>query len=229
MRKEDGSWEKRPNWILVPAEDAADECWEKDDCTAAEPYPNLQMRTGKRVAGIGDTPWTTADGTTEDSGEDQSSVVHLAGIFVTQCSASSARRMTCNSREKMFFAGWVEKLEPPIGRTLSSWDDVAPREGGPTEEERKQQSDLAKAAQKPRPPAGVFDAGSSVGGSPRTVTAPQNNQTQTYQDVTGAYMLGEIKKILGQSLWMVFRFEGKTDWCLLCGKYASTSHLDTDM
>ena len=67
-----------------------------------------------------------------------------------------------------------------------------------------------------------------MGGSPRTGTAPQNNQTQTYQDVTGAYMLGKIKKIPGQPLWMVFRFEGETDWCLLCGKYASTSHLDSD-
>ena len=28
-RKEDGSWEKRPKWILVPVEDEADECWEK--------------------------------------------------------------------------------------------------------------------------------------------------------------------------------------------------------
>ena len=68
--------------VLVPEEDVANECWEQDG-TAAIPYPELQGKTGGRLAGIGETPWTTADGTTANSGEDQSSVVHLAGIFVT--------------------------------------------------------------------------------------------------------------------------------------------------
>ena len=85
-----------------------DQYWEEDDCNMAVPYPDLQKRTGKRMPGIDELPWTMTDGTTLTSPEDQSSVVYLAGFFVTHCSASSARRMTCNSRKDMFFAGWDE-------------------------------------------------------------------------------------------------------------------------
>ena len=160
---------------------------------AAIPYPELQGRTGGRLAGIGEIPWTTSDGTTENSAEDQSSVVHLAGIFITQYSASDVRRMTSPSRDKMFFDGWDEMLEPPIGRALLSWDDVAPKDGGPTEGEKRKQSAQAKAAQRPRPPTAVFGDGSPISGSPRTDAAPQHIQIQTYQDKTGDYKLGKIK------------------------------------
>ena len=125
----------RPNWFLVPEDAVEDQCWEKPGCSEAVPFPDLQKRAdGKRVPGLGEVPWTTRNGTLEASDEDQSSVVHLAGFFVTHCSASSARRMTCKSREKMFSAGWDESLKPPVGRPIASWDDIAPRDGRPTAE-----------------------------------------------------------------------------------------------
>ena len=106
--KGNGDWAVRPKWFLVPEDAVKDQCWEEDDCNVAVLYPDLQKRTGKRMPGIDELPWTMTDGTTLTSPEDQSSVVYLAGFFVTHCSASSARRMTCNSRKDMFFAGWDE-------------------------------------------------------------------------------------------------------------------------
>ena len=66
----------------------------------------------------------------------------------------------------MYFDGLDDLLEPPVGRALPSWYDVAPREGGPTEAEKRRQSIQAKAAQRPRPAAGVFGDGSATGDSP---------------------------------------------------------------
>ena len=56
--------------------------------------------------------------------------------------------MTCPSREGMYFAGWDEALEPPVGRRIASWDDVAPRDGRPTEEANRKQSADAKLENK---------------------------------------------------------------------------------
>ena len=205
----------------------ANECWEELG-SAAIPFPELETRKDGRIVGVGEVPWTTSDGTTLNSSEDQSSVVHLAGIFVAQCSGTDIRKMSCTSREKMDFDGWDELLEPPVGRALPSWNDVAPRDGGPTEAEKRKQSMQAKTAQRPRPPAGVFGDGSATGDSPRTGgTAPQI-QTQTYQDKTGDYKLGKIKKIPGKPLWLVYRFAGADDYCLLCGKYLRASHETTE-
>jgi hypothetical protein len=67
----DGQWESRPKWFLVP-EDAVDEaCWEKEECEDPVPYPLLHNRIkNRRVKGIGEVPWTTADGTPDNSNED---------------------------------------------------------------------------------------------------------------------------------------------------------------
>ena len=192
------------------------------------PFPELETRKDRRLSGIGDVPWTTSDGTTSNSSEDQSSVVHLAGFLVAQCSASDIRKMTCESRWKMYFDGWDELLEPPVGRALSSWNDVAPREDGPTEAEKRKQSTQAKMAQRPRPSAGVFGDGSIAGDSPRTEGSAPSIQTQTYQDRTGDYKLGKIKKIPGKPLWLVYRFSGTNDYCLLCSKYSGASHEITE-
>ena len=138
-------------------------------------------------------------------------MVHLAGIFVAQCSASDVRDMTCPRREKMYFDGWDELLEPPVGRALPSWNDVAPREGVPTDAEKRRQSIQAKAADRPRPTAGVFGDGSATGDSPRAEEMTPQIQTQTYQDKTGAYKLGKIKKSPGKALWLVHRVVGEDD------------------
>ena len=226
-QKKDGSWEGRPRWFLVPEKDVADRCWEEPGSKVI-PFPELETRKDRRLSGIGDVPWTTSDGTTSNSSEDQSSVVHLAGFLVAQCSASDIRKMTCEGRGKMYFDGWDELLEPPVGRALSSWNDVAPREDGPTEAEKRKQSTHAKMAQRPRPSAGVFGDGSIAGDSPRTEGSAPSIQTQTYQDRTGDYKLGKIKKIPGKPLWLVYRFSGTNDYCLLCSKYSGASHEITE-
>ena len=129
--------------------------------------------------------------------------------------------MTCPSREKMFFAGWDETLEPPVGRPISSWDDIAPRNGRPTAEEIKKQSEMARSGSQP---CGVFDSGSSVAGSPRTGTTPTPSvQVRTYQDVTGDPPLGSLRKLPG--CWLVYRKDVGGDWCLLCGKEAGLEHM----
>ena len=129
--------------------------------------------------------------------------------------------MTCPSRVNMFFAGWDETLEPPVGRPIASWDDIAPRNGRPTAEEIKKQSEMARSGSQP---CGVFDSGSSVAGSPRTGTTPTPSvQVRTYQDVTGDPPLGSLRKLPGCSL--VYRKDVGGDWCLLCGKEAGLEHM----
>jgi hypothetical protein len=156
--------------------------------------PLLQDRVNtRRKPGIGEVPWTTADDTPDKSNEDQSSVVKLAGFFVTHCSASSQRRMICSSRESEFFVGWNEELEPPIGRPISSWEDIEPRAGRPTAEESKMTSDAARAS--------VWESGSSVTGSPRGETQKKHAaQIRTYQDVDSETNLGSVKKLTGEPL-----------------------------
>ena len=225
--KSDGTWESRPRWFWVLEKDVADEGWEEPGSKAI-PCPALETRKDGRLPGSGEVPWTTSDGTTSNSSEDQSSVVYLAGFFVSQCSASDIRKVTCQSREKIYFDGWDELLEPPVGRALSSWNDVAPRDGGPTEAEKRKESTQAKMAQRSRPAAGVFGDGSSVGDSPRTEGLAPLNQTQTYQDRTGNYKLGKIKKTPGKPLWLVYRFSGADNYRLLCAKYFGASHETTE-
>jgi hypothetical protein len=117
----DGKWQKRPEWFLVPHDAVDDECWEDPSCEDVVPYPFLQNRMEtRRKPGVGEVPWTNANGTPDKSDEDQSSVVHLAGFFVTHCSANVHKQlMTCQSRESEFFVGWSEDLEPPTGRPIS--------------------------------------------------------------------------------------------------------------
>ena len=111
--KPDGTWEGRPRWFLVPRKDVADECWEEPGSKAI-PFPALETRKDGRLSGVGEVPWTTSDGTTSNSSEDQSSVVHLAGFFVAQFSASDIRKMTCQSGEKCTLTGgtyfWSRRL-----------------------------------------------------------------------------------------------------------------------
>ena len=223
--KEKGRWVGRQNWFLVPEDAVEDQCWEKPGCSEAIPFPDLQKRTdGKRVPGLGEVPWTTMNDTSD---EDQSSVVHLAGFFVTHCNATSARRMTCKSREGMFFAGWDEALEPPVGRRTASWDDIAPRDGRPTAEEIKKQSETARAENQKavRASNGAFDSGSSVAGSPRAEATPaQNIQIRTYQDDTGDAPLGSLMKLPGCPMWLVYRNATAGEWCLLCAKESGIDH-----
>ena len=75
----------RPKWFLVPEDAVKDECWEKDTSEAV-PFAELQKRVSDgRVPGLGESPWTNMNDTGD---EDQSSVVHLAGFFVSHCKAS---------------------------------------------------------------------------------------------------------------------------------------------
>ena len=83
-------------------------------------------------------------------------------------------------------------------------------------------------AQRPRPSAGVFGDGSSAGDSPRTEGRAPPIQTQTYQDKTGDYKLGKIKKIPGKPLWLVYHFSGANEYCLLCSKFLGASHETTE-
>ena len=225
-QREMGRWVKGPKWILVPEDAEHDECWE-DDTSEAVPFPALQKRISDgRVQGLGEQPWTSRNDTGD---EDQSSVVHLAGFFVTHCSASSARRMTCPSREGMYFAGWDTMLEPHVGRPLESWDDVAPREGRQTEEEIRRQSDAAKMEHRrsARPVEGVFGSGSSISESPREEgTTKPNTQVPTYQDVGREDALGSLKKMPGSPMWMVQRKDTACAWCLLCAKRADDGHME---
>ena len=161
--------------------------------------------------------------------EDQSSVVHLAGFFVSHCNAASARKMTCPSRENMYFAGWDEALEPSMGRRLSSWDDVAPRAGRPTEEESRRLSEAHKLEhqQSVRPAEGVWGSGSSIAGSPREEVIPQVNiQRRTFQDVGRDDALGGLRKIPGSPMWLVHRKATSGTWCLLCAKPADDGHME---
>jgi hypothetical protein len=179
---------KKNEWFLVP-EDAADDAeWDQDTSDETVPYQLLQDRVkNRRLQGVGEVAWTTADDTPDKSHEDQSSVVHLAGFFITHCSASSQRKMTCNSRESDHFVGWDVDLEPPIGRAIESWDDVEPRPGRPTAE----QSLATSIAQR----SSVWDAGSSIDGSPRgELPKKQAVQIRTYQDVDSETNLGSLKK-----------------------------------
>ena len=129
--------------------------------------------------------------------------------------------MTCPSRVNMFFAGWDKTLEPPVGRPIASWDDIAPRNGRSTAEEIKKESEMARSGSQP---CGVFDSGSSVAGSPRTGTTPTPSvQVRTYQDVTGDPPLGSLRKLPG--CWLVYRKDVGGDWCLLCGKEAGLEHM----
>ena len=161
--------------------------------------------------------------------EDQSSVVHLAGFFVSHCNASSARKMTCPSRENMYFAGWDEALEPCVGRRLASWDDVAPREGRPTEKENRKLSETQKLEHQRavRPAEGVWGSGSSIAGSPREDVTPQVNiQRRTFQDVGRDDALGSLRKIPGSPMWLVHRKATSGTWCLLCAKPADDGHME---
>ena len=217
---------KGPKWILVPKDAEHDECWEDDSCDGV-PFPALQKRASEgRVQGLGEQPWTSSNDTGD---EDQSSVVHLAGFFVTHCSASSARKMTCPSREGMYFAGWDTMLEPHVGRPLMSWDDVAPREGRQTEEEIRRQSDAAKLEHRRsvRPTEGVFGSGSSISESPREEgSAKPRLQVLTYQDKGREDALGSLKKMPGCPMWMVERKDTASAWCLLCAKRTDDGHME---
>jgi hypothetical protein len=120
-------------------------------------------------------------------------VVHLAGFFITHCTASSQRKMTCKSRESEHFVGWNVDLEPPIGRAVESWDDVEPRPGRPTIEQSLAISEAQRAS--------VWDAGSSISGSPRAEPPKkQAAQIRTYQDVDSATNLGSLKKLEGEPM-----------------------------
>jgi hypothetical protein len=153
----------------------------------------------RRKPGVGEIPWTTANGTPENSDEDMSSVVHLAGFFVTHCSANVHKQtMTCPSRASEFFTGWEEGLEPPIGRPIAGWDDIEPRAGRPSVEESKATSELAKGVS-------VWDAGSSVADGPRAAIVRVPIQGRTFQDVDSETNLGSLKTLQGEPLWLVFR------------------------
>ena len=93
----------------------------------AIPFPELQERLKeKALKGSGERLWTRRD----ESAEEQSTVVFVAGFFVTHCSTSAYTRSVVGSRHDVGFDGWDTKLEPPYGRP-SEWEDESRREGRP--------------------------------------------------------------------------------------------------
>ncbi len=109
-----GDWTKRPKWLLVPPEQADDVA--ASSSGPAVPHPDLQKRilpgNVSRKPGTGEIPWTNTDGVCED----QSSVAHVVGFFLSACSATEMRRARCNSRSQSGFLGWDHRLEPPFAR-----------------------------------------------------------------------------------------------------------------
>ena len=115
-----------------------------------------------------------------------------------------------------------------VTRQLQSPLVTAQRKTPATEAEKRKQSTQVKMVQRPRPSAGVLGSCSAAGDSPRTEGMKPHIQTQTYQDTTGDYKLGKIKKNPGKPLWLVYRFLGADEYCLLCGKYLGASHETTE-
>ena len=106
---------------------------------------------------------------------------------------------------------------------------IAQRKTPPTDAEKRKQLTQTKMVQRPRPSSEVFGSCSAAGDSPRTEGTNPQIQTHTYQDMTGDYKLGKIKKIPGQPRWLVYRFLGADEYCLLCGKYLGVGHGTTEM
>ena len=77
---------------------------------------------------------------------------------------------------------------------------IAQRKAPPTESEKRKQHTQDKMVQRPRPSAEVFGSCSAAGDSPRAEGTRSQIQTQTYQDTTGDYKLGKLKKIPGKPL-----------------------------
>jgi len=147
-----GVWTKRPKFQLT-------EPGMQLSRTVAIVCPELHARiTNKRDISKGEIPWTNMD---EHDSEEQSSVAHVAGFFVTHTSATVCRRSTCLSRAKECFDDWNWDLEVPCGKP-QVWDDVRlfnpggqapPKHRMPPTSLASSSSSLGRTSKVPPPPS----------------------------------------------------------------------------
>ncbi len=73
----------------------------------------------------GEIPWTNV---MDDGFEEQSSVAHLAGFFLTCQTAAGIKKTMMPSRKNLGFIGWELSLEPMVSRPYD-WDKPSPNPG----------------------------------------------------------------------------------------------------
>ncbi len=136
VQKSSGQWAKEEKWRLFPRRPICPTSLDNQlgdfagldlEAPSESTLDELAKRkVVNRDPTRGEMPWTNV---MEDGYEEQSSVGHLAGVFISFQTAFSFRRTVTPSRKSLGFVNWISELEPPLARPWG-WHEVSPNFGG---------------------------------------------------------------------------------------------------
>ncbi len=138
IRAPTGGWTKEGKWKLQPRRPTCmstmdaqleDAIGNAADLTSETTLAELRKRKDiHRDPSRGEIPWTNV---MDDGYEEQSSVAHVAGFFLTCQTAAGLKKTMMPSRKDLGFTDWDTFLEPMIARPFG-WDELSPNLGSTT-------------------------------------------------------------------------------------------------